>query len=143
MATSGDAFLLVGTTLAGKYRIDRVIGEGGYGVVYAGLHTLIGQPVAIKCLKSMGGAGDEAARAVFLREARVLFELTHPRIVRLYDVGVAVCAAGNVPYAVLELVDGTPLDREIAARRRRSWASSIRSWRGSPSRTRAASRTAT
>src|SRR5260221_3126194 len=46
-----DPFRLLGTTLAGKYQVDRVIGEGGFGVVYAGVHLHLGTPVAIKCLK--------------------------------------------------------------------------------------------
>ena len=59
-----DPFGLVGTTLDGEYRVDAVAGEGGFGVVYRGLHLGLEQPVAIKALKGLdaiGGLGDEKA----------------------------------------------------------------------------------
>jgi|GEM_PF-7002669 len=113
-----DVFGLVGRSIAGKLRFERVLGEGGYGVVYAGTHLAIGMPVAIKCLKPVGFTPEEHARSAesFLREARILFGLGHPNIVRLYDVGVI--EGGQIPYAVLELLSGTTLDLEIAERRR-------------------------
>lgn len=120
-----DPFQILGTVLDGKYRVDRVLGEGGFGVVYGGLHLIIGQPVAIKCLKQISGAAADQQRFTesFLREARVLFALTHPNIVRLYDVG-SVTPRGNptaapAPYVVLEYLDGCTLEQEIAARRAR------------------------
>jgi len=105
-----DPLRLVGKDLAGKYRVERALGEGGFGVVYAGVHLQLGTRVAIKCLK---GAAAPSASA-FLREARVLFDLTHPGIVRMYDLG----EHAGVPYVVLELVAGDPLDAEIDRRRR-------------------------
>ena len=102
-----DPFSLVGTVIADKFRVERVLGEGGFGVVYAGTHLVLGLPVAIKCLKT----GDPAA---FLREARILFTLTHPAIVRLFDAGVVPGPA--IPYAALELLTGTTLAADIEAR---------------------------
>jgi serine/threonine-protein kinase len=115
-----DPFQIVGTTIAGKYRVDRVIGEGGYGVVYAGFQMLLGVEVAIKLLKPIAGAyaGEAQATQDFLREARVLFSLNHPAIVRMYDVGELTTRLGSVPYVVLELLTGIGLDQEIARRRR-------------------------
>lgn len=43
-----DPFDLVGATIAGKFRVERVLGEGGFGVVYAGTHVMLGERVAIK-----------------------------------------------------------------------------------------------
>lgn len=115
-----DPFQIVGTTIDGKYRIDRVLGEGGCGVVYLAWHALLGQPVALKCLKPMGGAVDDERQLteLFLREARVLFSLGHPNIVRLYDVGTISTSMYAVPYVVLEYIDGPTLDEEIARRAR-------------------------
>jgi serine/threonine-protein kinase len=114
-----DPYALVGTTLADKYRIDGVLGEGGFGVVYSGSHLVIGARVAIKRLKPLGLSSEDQARANegFLREAKMLFSLTHPSIVRLYDVGTVTGAAGTVPYVVLEYLDGGSLEHELAARR--------------------------
>lgn len=104
-----DPFALVGTVIADKFRVERVLGEGGFGVVYAGTHLVLGLPVAIKCMKT----GDPAA---FLREARILFTLTHPAIVRLFDAGVV--PGRDLPYAALELLTGPTLLDDITARAR-------------------------
>jgi len=80
---------------------------------------VIGQPVAIKVMKPSGGPaqGAQAAHA-FLREARVLFDLAHPSVVRLYDVGMTPTRLGEVPYVVLELIAGVSLAEEIRRRQR-------------------------
>lgn len=112
-----DVFNLVGTVIADRFRVERTIGEGGYGVVYGGTHLLLGVPVAIKCLKPVGYTDLERERAAqsFLREARILFGLSHPAIVRLYDVGIV--PDRQIPYAVLELLAGTTIQSEIALRK--------------------------
>ena len=125
----GDPFRLIGTTLADKYRVDRTLGEGGFGVVYAGFHLLIQQPVAIKVMKPSGGTAAEQQRVteLFLREARVLFALTHPGIVRMYDLATLPMEgpvpsgawAPSVPYVVLEYIEGSSLQDEIRRRRDR------------------------
>src|SRR5690606_31820678 len=74
---------------------------------YAGTHLVLGLPVAIKCLKT----GNPDA---FLREARILFTLSHPSIVRLFDAGVI--AELGIPYAALELLSGRTLAEDIAER---------------------------
>ena len=119
-----DPFHLTGRILDGKYRLDSVIGEGGFGVVYAGRQLALDQPVAVKCLKPSDGGADVAS---FLREARVLFQLSHPGIVRMYDVGQidpralgvgGSIGGGPMPYVVLEHLAGRTLDLEIEARAR-------------------------
>ncbi len=112
-----DLFGLVGATLAEKYRIERVVGEGGFGVVYAGTHLALGVPIAVKCLKPDAGATPEQreqAMTAFKREARILFTLLHPAIVRLYDSGVT--ERTMVPYVILELLNGATLADDIRAR---------------------------
>ena len=113
-----DLFNLIGTTIAGKFRVERLLGEGGFGVVYAGTHVMLGEKVAIKCLKPTGSSPEDQERGAqsFLREGRILFGLGHPAIVRLYDVGVIDESAGKIPYVVLELLTGTTLEAEIRSR---------------------------
>lgn len=119
MASGGsDEFRLVGRVIDDKFRVERVLGEGGYGVVYAGTHLVLNVPVAIKCLKPFGFTAEERTHGAqaFLREARILYTLGHPSIVRLYEVGII--DDGKIPYCVLELLSGTTLAEEIATRRR-------------------------
>lgn len=101
--------------LDGKYRLDGVIGEGGFGVVYVGRQLALDQPVAIKVLKPQKAGADVAS---FMREAKVLFQLSHPGIVRLYDVGNVHTHLGESPYVVLEHLAGRTLDEEIERRAR-------------------------
>src|SRR5262249_5226681 len=79
-------------------------------------HLYLGQPIAVKCMKPLGATAEDEERIVslFLREARVLFSLTHPGIVRLYDIGVIHLAFHQAPYVVLELIDGCSLEADIA-----------------------------
>ena len=117
-AQGGDPFGLVGTTVDGKYRVERPLGEGGFGVVYAGTHLLLQTPVAIKVMKPLAGKLDQTERAVraFVREARTLFQLTHPGIVRMYDVGTLSTPFAVLPYVVLELLEGRTLEEAILQR---------------------------
>jgi serine/threonine-protein kinase len=116
--SAGDPFGLVGTTIDGKYRAERVVGEGGFGVVYAGTHLVLNQPVAVKVLKPQGGTVAEQTQLTdaFLREARVLFTLSHKAIVRFYEVGTIAVGLNTLPYVVLELLEGGTLEEEIARR---------------------------
>jgi serine/threonine protein kinase len=113
-----DPFGLLGATIAEKYRIDDVLGEGGYGVVYGGAHLLLDAPIAIKCMKALGSTPELEGRAtkLFLHEARVLFELSHPGIVRMFDVGTIEHDEHRVPYVVLERLEGHSLELELSRR---------------------------
>ena len=77
--------LAAGTTL-GKYRIIRLLGEGGMGAVYEGLHVEIGKRVAIKAMNPVLAAIPEA-RARFVREAQLTSRVRHPHIVDVTDIG--------------------------------------------------------
>ena len=119
-----DPFGLVGTAIDHKYRIDELVGEGGFGVVYRGFHQSFEQPIAVKCLKVPAHFTTEAAE-IFLKrfrdEGKHLAKLSeHPSIVRAYDFGVATSIAGaSVPYLVLEWLDGMDLKTLLAQRSRR------------------------
>ena len=93
------------------YRIERLLGSGGSGSVYAAVTHGTGRRVAIKTLRSLAGS---QAMARFRQECRALARLSHPGIVQLVETGVA---TGSVTYLVMEFIDGTPLDRWASERR--------------------------
>ncbi len=88
-------------------RLVQRLGEGGMGEVYLGVDERLQRRVAVKAIRGKRRL-DEQAKARFLREARVLSQLEHPNICRLYDL---VEADGN-DFLVLELVPGASL-REL------------------------------
>lgn len=120
-----DAFGWVGATLEGKVRIDAVVGEGGFGVVYRGHHVGFDDAVAVKCLKlpaNLQGAERERFQKTFIDEGRLLHRLSRATagIVQALDVGAATSPSGIwTPYLILEWLKGTPLDAELSARRAR------------------------
>ena len=104
-----------GDVLAGKYRVTRVLGIGGMGVVVAATHIQLDEPVALKfMLPEALGSADAVAR--FLREARAAVQLHSEHVARVSDVGTLDTGA---PYIVMEYLDGTDLVRraQVAAGR--------------------------
>ncbi|MBV8932050.1 MAG: serine/threonine protein kinase [Kutzneria sp.] len=88
--------------LAGRYRLDELIGAGGVARVYRAFDQRLDRYVAVKLFQP---ALDAVARRRFVHEARVLGALNHPGLVRLFDVGVDEGRA----YLVMELIDGPTL----------------------------------
>ena len=84
VALEKDADSLVGMTLAGKYRIDARLNEGGMGTVYRGTHVLMEKTVAIKVLRP-ALAADEKIVARFSREARAASRISHPHALSVTD----------------------------------------------------------
>jgi len=116
-----DPFGLVGQTIEGRYRVDELVGEGGFGVVYRGQHLALKQPVAIKCLKVPGHFTTDARNLFFDKfrgEGEHLAKLSeHRSVVRVYDLGTVATQAGPaVPYLVLEWLEGVDLEEHLAAR---------------------------
>jgi len=72
--------------LAGPYRLERLLGQGGFSWVFGGRHDRDGTPVAVKLLKPRF-AGDPQFRRRFQHEAEVASKLTHPNVVRIHQVG--------------------------------------------------------
>ncbi|MCK9924970.1 serine/threonine-protein kinase [Frankia sp. AgPm24] len=99
---------LVEAALPG-YSVEGDLGRGGYGLVLAGQHRLIGRKVAIKIL--LDTSDDPDLRARFLSEARVLAELDHPHIVRIHDY----VEHDGTCLLVMELLSGGTLKQRIAA----------------------------
>ena len=100
-----------GDVLAGKYRVDRILGAGGMGVVVAATHLQLEQRVALKFLVSSNI--DEQAGARFLREARAVVRLRSEHVVRVLDTGTL---DNGLPYIVMELLEGRDLAQELRAR---------------------------
>jgi serine/threonine-protein kinase len=97
--------------LDGKYRLDRLLGRGGVGAVYAGVHVELERPVAIKLLLP-DLAGDLGAPERFRREARAAARLNHPHVAGVYDFGTL---PGGESYIVMELVEGETLSERLTA----------------------------
>lgn len=91
----------------GRYQLFETLGVGATSRVARGFDPMIGRPVAVKLFPSELAQG--AARERFLREARVVGQLTHPNIITLHDMGIE--ESTQTPYLVMEFVDGMPLDR--------------------------------
>ena len=99
----------VGDVLAGRFRVERVLGEGGMGVVLLAHHLHLDQPVAIKLLSSrMNWSSDTLTR--FMREARAASKIKSEQVVRVFDV--ATLEDGS-PYIVMECLEGLDLQREL------------------------------
>src|ERR1700690_336195 len=110
---SDEAGLLKpGDLLAGKLRIERVIGRGGMGVVYCAQHELLGQRVAIKILLPAVASNKEVV-ARFLNEARAAAAIEGEHVARVLDV--ATLEDGR-PYIVIEYLDGADLSQVLEAR---------------------------
>jgi serine/threonine-protein kinase len=93
-----------GTLVAGKYRVERIIGRGGMGLVVEATNTALGSRVALKFLADEMSS-DPIALARFRREAQAAAQLTSDHICRVFDVGVE----GKTPFIVMELLTGTDL----------------------------------
>ncbi len=98
-----------GDVIAGKYRIERLLGVGGMGVVVAARHEQLDQLVAIKFVRNDALDNDEAVER-FLREARSAARLRSEHVARVLDVGRLETGA---PYMVMEFLDGHDLSQAL------------------------------
>src|SRR5579871_6468186 len=110
MAKSGVT-VRPGDVVAGRYRIEALVGEGGFGLVFRATQLPIGRSVALKMLIVDSEANPDG-RARFRREAELAQRLEHPNTVRLYDFGET---ETGQPFIAWELLKGRPLDAVIAA----------------------------
>ncbi|MEZ4263670.1 MAG: serine/threonine-protein kinase [Polyangiaceae bacterium] len=95
----------VGDVVAGKYRVDAILGVGGMGVVLAVTHTTIGEAYAMKCLLP-GGATDPETIARFRREAQAAVRIKSEHIARVSDFGEL---ENGAPYLLMEFLSGRDL----------------------------------
>jgi serine/threonine protein kinase len=97
----------------GAFTIVELIGSGGMGEVYRARDTRLDRFVAIKVLSAEVDVAVRG-RERFEREARAISRLSHPRICTVHDIGVAQVDGWDVPYLVMELLDGETLATEVA-----------------------------
>jgi tRNA A-37 threonylcarbamoyl transferase component Bud32 len=98
-----------GQVLAGKYRVDRVLGRGGMGVVVEARHVQLEERVALKFLLPDYAQVPEAS-ARFLREARAAVKIKSEHVARVSDVGTLETGA---PYMVMEFLEGIDLSKAL------------------------------
>jgi eukaryotic-like serine/threonine-protein kinase len=109
----------VGSVIDGKYRLERLLGEGGMGAVWAAHHLQLDLPVAIKLLRS--GPDRNLLSERLKVEARAAARLVHPAIVRVFDVDTS---ETGEPYIVMELLEGESFS-DLLDRGRLSGASAV------------------
>ena len=118
-----DPLNIVGQTVAEKYRIERLVGEGGFAVVYRALHTIWKKPVAIKFFNGLASAPldqREQFQEAFVQEGALLTDLSTQTaaIVQARDIGTLTLPDGQwMPFMVLEWLEGATLD-ELLERER-------------------------
>ncbi len=96
-------------TRLGDWLIDRQIGAGGMGIVYAATHALIGKRVAIKLVRADQLSNPRACDR-FVQEAKIVNAIGHPNIVDIFHIG---WLPDNRPFLVMELLTGRTLGRRL------------------------------
>jgi serine/threonine-protein kinase len=97
-----------GVVIADRYRLTRLLGEGGMGAVWEATHNLTRKSVALKFLKA--APENAAARRRFLREARAASAVQHPNVVEIHDI----VEHENMPVMVMDLLTGESLAQRLA-----------------------------
>ncbi len=117
-----DLFGIVGTVIAGAYRVEAVVAEGGFSVVYRAQHQGFNAPVALKCMKlpeKLSLDRQQSFLQQFRAEGELLFELSAsiPTVVRPLHIDALTVADGTfVPYMVLEWLAGETLEERLDRR---------------------------
>ncbi|MFO0655589.1 MAG: response regulator [Polyangia bacterium] len=117
---TNTAELPSGFVIDGKYRLESLIGTGGFGVVYRATHTQLLRQVAVKVFRPLTNLSNEDALRRFRHEGASASRLQHPNAVTILDSGVA---PGGIPYLAMELLVG----RTLADERRKNGCCR---WRG-------------
>jgi serine/threonine-protein kinase len=97
-----------GRVLAGRYKLESRLGEGGFGTIWRAEHLVLAAPVAVK-LVDTDVVKDEEQVDRFLREARAAAALRSPHVVQIIDYGVD----GEIPFMVMELLEGETLAHRV------------------------------
>ncbi|MFO0624825.1 MAG: serine/threonine-protein kinase [Polyangiales bacterium] len=105
----------IGALIAGRYRVDGVLGVGGMGTVFDATHVVLGRRVALKVVPA-GELGDAAVVDLLLDEARCAVRISHPNIAQVFDAGVDE-GRGEV-FLAMERLEGQTLRALLEARGR-------------------------
>jgi len=120
-----DTLSLIGRTIADKYAVESIVGQGGFAIVYRAMHLLWKRPVALKVFKALSDFSPKDRQRLldeFVQEGQLLAELSErsSAIVQARDMGMLDVANGEqVPYMVLEWLEGATLEAVIADERTR------------------------
>jgi serine/threonine-protein kinase len=101
-----------GDVLAGKYRVERILGEGGMGIVVAATHIALEERVALKFMRAEATQREDGVER-FLREARAAVKLKSAHVARVLDVGTLETGS---PYIVMEYLEGSDLSEVLVQR---------------------------
>ncbi len=110
----------IGKKLDGRYEITELIGVGGMAEVYKGIDVIDNKTVAIKILKKEYAENEEFLRR-FRNESKAIAVLSHPNIVRIYDVGFS----EKIQYIVMEYIDGITLKEYIEEEQILTWKDTV------------------
>jgi serine/threonine protein kinase len=102
-----DPYGLVGKTLAGRYRVEALVGMGGMGAVYSAEHTALKRRVAFKILQPNIAMSNGQMTALFAREAQTIGRITHENVADVKDAGQT---AEGIVYLVMEWLEGRTLE---------------------------------
>lgn len=105
-----EALRLVGAVLGGRYRLERLLGEGGVGAVYGATYLGSGATVAVKVLHGEFKDNEEVTQR-FFDEGVITARLRHPGVVQVYE---AARAEDGTPYLAMELLVGRPLSAALS-----------------------------
>ena len=110
--TGANIALEIGSIVADKFRIERVLAEGGMGLVVAATHIQLEQTVALKFFRGdLRSSGEPLLR--FMREAKAAAQIKSEYVARVLDVGVT---DDGTPYMVMEYLEGEGLEKVDRAR---------------------------
>jgi formylglycine-generating enzyme required for sulfatase activity len=116
----GDTLRLIGRTIAEKYAVESVVGEGGFATVYKAMHVIWKRPVALKVFKALGEFSEKDRQKLldeFIQEGALLADLSArtAAIVQARDIGMLDGeGAEGVPFMVLEWLEGATLEAVLA-----------------------------
>ncbi|HET7539854.1 MAG TPA: protein kinase [Polyangiaceae bacterium] len=111
--------LVAGAIIAKRYRLDRLLGRGGMGVVWAATHTVTQRTVAVKFLRADSAHANQELRQRFLREARTASAVSHPNVVTISDVFEL---EDDTPVMVMDLLAGETLGQKLLREKKLSLA---------------------
>lgn len=109
--------LPAGALVAGRYRVVRFLARGGMGEVYEAEDQALGERIALKTLRTLGGSqGSSESRALdrFKREVQLARKVTHPNVCRIFDLGVDEAGGARTVFLTMELLDGESLAERVA-----------------------------